>query len=631
VAGLAIVTLLTNALWTQQVGPGGYSVETFVPQLSDDVLFNPRMGLYLFYPPQDARPEEWFMQIADIVYFRPDWAELNPEEGVYRFDEWYGPIHDLWVKKHGKRVAFRIMSQSMHSKGRYVTPKWVFDKGVPGVAHINLYGEEQIDPVFWDERYLDVHCEFIRRLGEYFDGRPELEFVDIGSIGEWGEMHLARWTPEQLEETGYSESRYVAAYRRVIDAFAAAFPRTQVFLNVGGPERLTIMDYAAQRGIHFRQDGLTPSGASYDVGEWLYKPYSRRGVVCNFEFHSGLEEMRQKGWDLRATIEKGLSAPISYLNTNLGYYRTLPEEARELLAQAARRIGYRFVLGRLDYLPRFRLDGTRPGRVLLTSVWRNDGVAPCYDSLAVEWSLLDAQGKTVATQLDFPPNPTTRWWPGEEQTLRSVMRVPASTPPGEYRLAVRMLLPETGQHIFLGIAGRDEQDRYLLCPIAGVRAEAAGAVAYEEDFEGGQTPWGAVEGITVALGPPGHSGQASLLIAGTRQQGWNYAYLRLPATIPPASKVRLTAWMLVEEIEPRSHPPYIKIGANRADGRWIENYNTNKYDLSRMGTWQPLQGIFEISPEAASFDLCVETGTYEVPITVRLRIDDVKIEVLEAP
>lgn len=606
-------------------------METFVPEPSDEILFNPRMGLYLFYPPRDARPDEWFMKIAKVIYFRIDWAEVNPEEGVYRFDEWYGPIYDLWVKQHGMRVAFRIMSQCMHSKTRYVTPKWVFDKGVPGVVHTNLYGEEQVDPVFWDERYLDIQCEFIRRLGEYFDGRPEIEFVDIGSIGEWGEMHLARWTPEQLEETGFSESSYVAAYRRVIDAFAAAFPRTQVFLNVGGQERLTIMDYAAQRGIHFRQDGLTPSGASYDVGEWLYKPYSRRGVICNFEFHSGLEEMQRKGWDLRETIEKGLSAPISYLNTNLGYYRTLPEEARQLLTEAARRIGYRFVLTRVEYLPRFRLDGEKPGRVVLTSVWRNDGVAPCYDSFAIEWSLLDAQGNAVATQLDYPPNPTTRWWPGEEQTLRTMIRVPAETPPGTYRLAVRMLLPETGQHILLGLAGRDDQDRYLLCPIEGVHAEATGGVVFEDGFESPETAWRVVEGMTLTVGPPGHGGESSLLISGTRKQGWNYAGLRLPVALPPASKVRLTAWMLVEAIDPPGFPPYLKIGANRVDGTWLTNYNTGRYDLGQLGAWQQLQGVFEISPEAATFDLCVETGTYDVPITARIRIDDVRLEVLEAP
>ncbi|MCC6446610.1 MAG: hypothetical protein IT210_24545 [Armatimonadetes bacterium] len=46
------------------------------------------------------------------------------------------------MKQWGKRVAFRFMAENMHSRQRYVTPKWVFDKGVPSVKQKGLYAEE---------------------------------------------------------------------------------------------------------------------------------------------------------------------------------------------------------------------------------------------------------------------------------------------------------------------------------------------------------------------------------------------------------------------------------------------------------------------------------------------------------
>ena len=64
--------------------------------------------------------------------------------------------------------------------------------------------------MFWDSRYLNIQCEFIKQLGKHLDGRPGLEFIDIGAIGEWGEMHLMRWTPQQLEETGFTETLRLA-------------------------------------------------------------------------------------------------------------------------------------------------------------------------------------------------------------------------------------------------------------------------------------------------------------------------------------------------------------------------------------------------------------------------------------
>lgn len=604
-----------------------------IPQLSDEVLLNPHMGLYLQYPPLTAKADDWYMKIAGVAYYRLDWSTLNPEEGVYKFDEFFGPIFDFWVNQHHKRVAFRVMCQNMHSRSKYVTPKWVFDKGVPSVEHVGLYTPLQIDPVFWDPLYLDIHCEFIRKLGEYLDGREGLEFVDIGSIGEWGEMHLARWTPQQLRETGFTHTRYVDAYRRVIDAFHDAFPRTPVFLNVGGQDNLTINDYAAIRGMHFRQDGLSPSGASYDVGGWLYGPYSRRGVMCNFEFHSSLDEMKRKNWDLKATLEKGLSAPISYLNTNLGNYYTLPQEARDLLTDAARRIGYRFVITKVVTNPQVRLDGQRPGRLIIHSTWRNDGVAPCYHSHAVRWAVLGPTGAVVAEETTYPPIPTTRWWPGEEQQCGAIIHIPPDTPPGLLRLTVAMIDPRTGQHILLGIAGRDAQDRYTLCEVPAVQVPSTGGPVYQEGFEPGAKPWNAAPGMTATIDTgAAHTGTGSLLITGTCDNTWNYAQIRLPVPAVPGALYRLGVWMRVDKMDPPGRAPYVKLAVNAPDGKWLQNYGSNPYNLQELGTWQYLEALADLPPNAGSLDIAVERGALNMPVKeMVLRLDDVKVEVLESP
>ncbi|NPV48864.1 MAG: DUF4832 domain-containing protein [Armatimonadetes bacterium] len=631
---LPAVALGVGVVWAQPAETAGLETRELTPAPSTEVLFNPGMGLYLQYPPTDAQPDEWFMRLADIAYYRLDWNDVNPAPGQYTFDAYFGPLFDFWVRQRGKRVAFRVMCQSMHSPGAYVTPQWVFAAGVPGVQHEALNGVMQTDPVFWDDRYLDLQCEFIGRLGEYLDGRPGLEFVDIGSIGEWGEMHLARWTPEQLEATGFSETRYALAYRRVIDAYARAFPRTRVFLNVGGQDHLTINDYAALRGLHFRQDGLTPTGASYDCGEWLYKPYARRGVICNFEFHSSYESMLQKGWDVRATIEKGLSAPISYLNTNLfggGGYRQAPAEVQQLLADAGRRVGYRFVITRLTVPTTARLAPGRASRVPLECVWRNDGVAPCYDSFAICWSLVDGAGQTVAEQTVLPRTPTTLWWPGETITEHAVLRLPPGLAPGEYGLRVRMLVPETGQNIMLGIAGRQPDGTYDLGKTAAKLTPEVSPNVYAEAFETPRGQWQAAEGITVRVtGQGGHREPGCLLVEGQAARTWNYAALRLPDLIPLA-KYRLQAWMLVEELEPTRPAPFLKLGAYDKDGRWITNFNTTAYDITRMGTWQLLDGVADLPPGAVAGDLAIEKGDNTTPVKVRLRLDDVSLDLIEGP
>ena len=607
------------------------------PPPSTDALVNPGTGLYAYgtLEPSDLPSEAWYSPLVQVGYFRDDWSVLEPDaEGTYRFDAYFRPIFDLWVNRWHRRVAFRFMSENMHSRRRYVTPKWVFDKGVPCVTLKGLYTKEQVDPVFWDDRYLVVQERFIADLGKYLDGRPGLEFVDIGCIGEWGEMHLQRWTPEMLRTTGFTTTRYIAAYRRIIDAFARAFPHTRVFLNVGDYE--AINDYAAIKGLHFRQDGLTPSGPSADVGRRFYRPYATRGVICNYELHSGYDEMKAKGWGVKETLARGLEDPISYLHINLMSYHGLaraPAEVKDAVTDAARRIGFRFVLARLRRNRALWLDGTAPARLLLEHTWKNEGVAPCYASYALRWTVTDPQGRVVAEELLFPSHPTTLWRPGAEVTLRDVMTVPATVAPGEYRLRVAMVDPaDPALRVQFAISGRDSEGRYDLCSLPAERRATASAAAIEEGFEHSLGGWGASQGMTVRVDPVAHGGQASLLVTGMQPgTAWGYAQINLREPVLPASRYELSCWMRVDRISPRTYAPYLKIGLTDARGKWLTNVQTDRYDLDKLGTWQHLVAIVDTTPETAGGHLAIEKGTLESRVQAQIRLDDVRLTPLETP
>ncbi len=627
---------------SEQVDAPVVALRTITPAQTDAVLFNPGMGLYLAGGSQlgyQPAPDAWIFQMADIVYFRPVWSDLEEEGPGSGYDAYFQPIFDFWAKKLGKRVAFRVMSESMHAGCEYATPKWVFEQGVPGVRHIGLRKQQQIDPVFWHEKYLQLYCEFVARLGEYLDGREALEYIDIGGIGEWGEMHLGlhipgRWTTAQLDETGFTPEKYVAAYRQIIDAHAHAFPHTRVFLNVG--DYAQINDYAALRGLHFRQDGLTPRGPSADVGNRFFRPYAPRGVICNYEFHSGLEAMRQQHWDLRTTVDRGMSDPISYLNTNIlgmTQWEKAAPDVKELFLDAARKIGFRFVLNEIQVPQQFRVRENRPGRLILEHQWTNAGVAPCYESLALEFTLHDQQDKVVASQLYFPEVSTTQWNPGSVTDHQTVMRIPPGMPAGTYRLKVAMRLPEKPTvNIQLGIAGRDDDGRYLLGEIPAVTATADDLVTLQEGFEQAGPDWSAGQGIKLAVDQTEqHSGGASLRVEGTQSDGWNYAAGRRSFVVYPGSKYRLTCWMKVATLQPASLPPYFKLGINDGQGKWSTNITTNLYDMHRAGEWQQLSAIAETPLNAATGQFAVERGTNESPTTVKIWLDDVQLELLEGP
>ena len=639
---LIIVSLACLALPTPSIAPA-WAQSTSLPMHdvhltpTSDALLNPGMGLYLQCGGQlQTVPDEaWYRKMANIAYFRPCWVDVEPEEDA-DLATYFDPIFEYWVEQRGERVAFRVMAESVSSHHRFVMPKWVFDKGVPSVIHRNKKGDEQIDPIFWTPEYLSQCCRFIERMGKCLDGRPGLEFVDIGMIGEWGEMHLGlhipgRWTSEQLHATGFTHAKYVAAYRQIIDAFAKAFPHTRVFLNVG--DHREINEYAAIRGIHFRQDGLKPSGPSANVGERFYVPWSRRGVICNYEFHSSLTSMKEKGWDLHETIVKGLEAPISYLNTNIYSVNGLAdatEEARRELKLAASRIGFRFAPTVVSYLEQFQAASGRPARILIHHSWTNSGVAPCYESYALRFLLVDAQGRRVAESVCYPTVPTSEWWPGSEIELSTIATFEEVIPPGEYMLSMGMFLPEKpDSEVQLAIEGRGVDGQYELGPIRAIGVSGEPETVYEEDFQSESVGWHPSAGIDLSLSTaPDGTGERCLLLTGNQLDSWGFAAAAVADPILPGGKYRLSCRMRIDGLEGPGSPS-LKLGVADVEGNHLANYNTPPYDLDRLGSWQVLTTFFSVGAQAGRGTISLEKGSRSPVRCARIWLDAVQLELLE--
>jgi len=84
-------------------------------------------------------------------------------------------------------------------------------------------------------------------------------------------------------------------------------------------------------------------------------------------------------------------------------------------------------------------------------------------------------------------------------------------------------------------------------------------------------------------------------------------------------------------VTPGDHAPYIKIGVNDVEGKWIENYGSDRYDLAKLGTWQRLEVTADLPVSAGSMDIAIEKGAHSIPIAATIRVDDVNVELLEAP
>ena len=120
-----------------------------------------------------------------VAYLRLAWSYLEPQEGQFNWS-----VVDAVAQRYiaaGKKIAFRITCYEGDDSSpyqAYATPKWVRDAGAKGYDLGKCWEPDYDDPV-----YLAKLDKFLAAFGARYDGNPNVAFVDVGTLGIWGEGH----------------------------------------------------------------------------------------------------------------------------------------------------------------------------------------------------------------------------------------------------------------------------------------------------------------------------------------------------------------------------------------------------------------------------------------------------------
>lgn len=253
---MLLSTLLASSALAQEsweaVNPGGihYAVER--PTLHPDQWETELHQSYDCRSPACMIP---FDDRISALHLRYKWAQLNPADGVYDFDDLNGVIDE--ARASGKLVTLNIMA------GKY-TPSWVFDAGAGHIGTPAKTGDRYSQPLVplpWDAVFLQSYRDLIKALANHLreveDRYRAVALVKNGAIvvhsGETRLMpldafdikidksHQAQTDTvrahlcEDWAMAGYSEDLVLSAARDTTAAIAQAFPDQYVGLAyVGG-------------------------------------------------------------------------------------------------------------------------------------------------------------------------------------------------------------------------------------------------------------------------------------------------------------------------------------------------------------------------------------------------------------
>jgi hypothetical protein len=434
---------------------GSADRNTVWPRVIDDVLHNPGMG---FTTANAFDGEVTGYPKSTIAYWGWYWEAIEPVKGEYRWD-----LVDAVIEKArglGQRTAIRLMP----TNGGPGVPQWYRDMGAAGFEYLpeaNVdSGETNWMPDHNDPNYLRYMGRMIEAFGKRYDGHPDVDHVDIRSLGHWGEWHFAFVKPTPVVKPRIR--------RALVDIYTDNFKETPLVIPIGAKDELR---YAVQKGCGYRADCLG------DMGFWgpnhnhmrdLYQQAlddanandAWKTAPAVFESCHVEQRWADDGFDVEFIFNEALRWHCSVLNNKSS---AIPPRWWGATERFLKRMGYRFVLRSFTH----PLTAKRGTRVAFETEWENLGVAPPYryTPIVVELRTVGGRGPQSVAGRFTARQDVRKWLPGRYD-LKIQGQVSKKAEPGRYHIAVAMLDTHTQKPaIQLAVEGRDAQGWYSVSEI----------------------------------------------------------------------------------------------------------------------------------------------------------------------
>lgn len=450
---LSLLVLLLSAAGSYQKPeptPQGSIQPTNLEPLWDTekICHNPHKGWYLHYfdnsldvyGPQLA-PDDFLEDFPGLndIYLRLAWSYLEPEEGNYNWTV-IDTVISRWVAK-GHTISFRISCKETNNEQAYATPKWVRDAGAKGkMIYHEPYNSTVWEPDYGDPIFLEKLDQFHAAFALRYDGEPWVEYIDIGSYGDWGEGHTSK---------GSKKDWPFEVLKQHIDIHTKHYTKTPLLISDdiigsrlaedGSKEQLKA--YIKKSGISWRDDSACLRGwdrygfstlRNPELFEDFWPLYPINLEMGHYGHHVKKYGTWKNGKPFERAIEESHATYIGFHGDAREWLKDNPEATRRLV----NKVGYWYFPKRLDL--RDTLTSGIGHKMRL--IWLNKGVAPAYYQYALSVRFVhDRTGESFTLPLSASDN--KRWMPGRLAEENYTLEIPKERATGLYQIEVRMMEP----------------------------------------------------------------------------------------------------------------------------------------------------------------------------------------------
>lgn len=418
---------------------------------SEAALENPYIGNGIWADEEDDPQQPFSLVYADLT-----WAEFEPSKGFYDFASFESRNQFTRWRAEGKHVIFRFILDEPGDERHLDIPRWLYEEiDGDGERYSIPYGRG-FSPNYANETLIRAHAKAIAALGARYGQDSLFAYVQMGSLGHWGEWHtyddLEDLPPESVREAYVRpyETAFPNAYIMMRRPFTHAWTRGWGLYNDASGHLKSTEDWL---------EWIEHGGTFYETGErnamqsmtniWKTAPIGGE-LTTYLEPEELLEEDYEQTLALFARSHTSWIGPGSFAEVERG------GDLQKRLDALMRGIGYRLRVSRME------LRAPERGDIEVTLVFENDGNAPFYFDWQPSVMVRPGDGGDRVYPLDFS---ITEVLPGEPYQI-TVSLPREALAAGECEVYVGILNPDT-QQPGIALAMETEQDGrwHLLCRV----------------------------------------------------------------------------------------------------------------------------------------------------------------------
>ena len=377
-----ILIILPSSVMIWRAGREAYQFH-FTPSVSDEVLLSPGMG----YAPW-ANSDEGQEMDTTLVYVELRWADWEPTEGVYDIEFVNEEYRLEAYREQGRQVVFRFICDNPGETDHIDIPDWLYEAtGGDGYHYTTGYGSGY-SPNYKNQTMIAAHAKAVEALGDAFGRDDFFCYVELGSLGHWGEYHvnIAEGIPalpnydirnEYIKPylTAFPNARFMTRYP-LVETVKYGFG---LYNDMTGDPEETEYWLSQMTGGVWEQTGLPEQADTREA--WKKQPVGG-------EFASSQSDSFYLHDNLSVTLEMLRKSHQSFIGPKIIVNETAVDysSASKAILKA---VGYRYYVSSLD------VDASSDDYVSIAVEVTNAGVAPTYGSYAVHLTMWDDEDNAV--------------------------------------------------------------------------------------------------------------------------------------------------------------------------------------------------------------------------------------------